>query len=129
MGFWWGMFGCSLLTPLIMLAAGRAMWRHCPKQINSGIGYRTRRSMKNLDTWRFAHTYCGRLWWKWGWFMLLPAALIQLPFIHRDAGTIGNVCGALITIQCGMLLISVWLTERALKRTFPGDGKSEQRPR
>ena len=47
------------------------MWKHCPKHINGMLGYRTTRSMKNMDTWKFAHDYCGKLWWKIGWVMIL----------------------------------------------------------
>ena len=59
MGFFWVLFACCLLTPVIMLLAGWMMWKHCPREINGLLGYRTARSMKNQDTWRFAHAYCG----------------------------------------------------------------------
>lgn len=32
MGFWWFMLICTLLTPLLMIIAGRMMWKHCPPQ-------------------------------------------------------------------------------------------------
>lgn len=35
MWFWWFMLVCDLLTPIVMIIAGRMMWKHCPKQINS----------------------------------------------------------------------------------------------
>lgn len=62
MWFWWFMFCCNLLIPAIFIFAGRMMWKHYPKEINDILGYRTKRSMKNIDTWKFAHEYCGRLW-------------------------------------------------------------------
>lgn len=34
-----------------MILGGRIMWKHSPKNINCVIGYRTSRSMKNIDTW------------------------------------------------------------------------------
>ncbi len=64
MWFWWFMLICDLLIPITMLIGGRMMWKHCPKRINGMAGYRTTRSMKNMDTWRYAHDYCGKLWWK-----------------------------------------------------------------
>ena len=73
MWFWWFMFVSNLLIPALLIAVGYSMWKHCPGKINAVIGYRTRRSMKNMDTWKFAHEYCGRLWWKIGWGMLLPS--------------------------------------------------------
>ena len=67
MSFWWFMLICDLIIPIVMIIAGRMMWKHCPKSINGIVGYRTNRSMKNMDTWKFAHEYCGKLWWKIGW--------------------------------------------------------------
>lgn len=59
MWFWWFMFVCNLLIPILMIVCGRMMWKYPPKEINRGWGYRTKRSMKNIDTWKFAHDYCG----------------------------------------------------------------------
>ena len=35
--------------------------KKAPKEINSVFGYRTSMSMKNKDTWEFAHKYCGKV--------------------------------------------------------------------
>ena len=105
MWFWWFMLACDLLIPAIMILTGRMMWKHCPKKINGLLGYRTTRSMKNNDTWRFAHMHCGRLWWRVGWVLLLLSAAVHLPFYHSDPGTIGK-----------------FPTEHALKKTFRDDG-------
>ena len=51
MWFWWFMFICDLIIPVVMVIGGRMMWKHCPKHINGMSGYRTTRSMKNMDTW------------------------------------------------------------------------------
>ena len=53
---------CNLLIPLIMLLGGYLMYKKPPKEINNVVGYRTKMSKKNKDTWEFAHNYCGRLW-------------------------------------------------------------------
>lgn len=122
MWFWWFMLICDLLIPVIMLIAGRMMWKHCPKQINGILGYRTTRSMKNMDTWKFAHAYCGRLWWRLGLFMTVPTVLLHIPFYHSDENTIGIVECILLTVQCILLLVSIFLTENTLKKTFNDDG-------
>mgnify|MGYP002536165444 CR=1 FL=1 len=100
MWFWWFMLICDLLIPITMLIGGRMMWKHCPKRINGMAGYRTTRSMKNMDTWRFAHDYCGKLWWKIGWVIIIPSALIHIPLYHSDKNTIGFAGIILVTIQC-----------------------------
>ena len=122
MWFWWLIFVCDLLIPITMIIAGRMMWKHAPKKINGVIGYRTARSMKNIDTWNFAQEHCGRLWWKIGWIMLLPSSVIHLPFYHSSENMIGIVAAVLYTIQCLALVLSISPTERALKRTFTEDG-------
>ena len=113
---------CDLLIPVVMLIAGRSMWKHCPKNINCVMGYRTTRSMKNMDTWKFAHDYCGRLWWKLGAIMIVPSALIHIPFYKSNEKTLGIIGGILVTIQCIVLIVSIFPTESALKKTFYDDG-------
>lgn len=66
MTFFIVMFFCNILIPIIMIIAGYMMYKNPPKEINCIIGYRTRRSMKNKDSWKFAHDYGGRLWFKLG---------------------------------------------------------------
>ena len=52
MCFWWFMLICDMIIPIVMVIVGRMMWKHCPKHINGMLGYRTTRSMKNMDTWK-----------------------------------------------------------------------------
>lgn len=122
MWFWWFMFVCNLLIPIILIIVGRMMWKHCPKKINTVYGYRTKRSMKNMDTWRFAHNYCGKLWWKIGWFSLFPSVVVQIPFFERSEDVIGIVGGIICMIQVVILIASIFPTEAALKKTFNDDG-------
>lgn len=122
MWFWWFMFGCDLLIPILMIICGRMMWKHSPGSINGIIGYRTSRSMKNMDTWKFAHDYCGRLWWKIGWAMLIPSVAIHFPLYNSSENTIGVAGGTLCTIQCIVMVVPVFFTERALKKNFTNEG-------
>ncbi|MBE5929201.1 MAG: SdpI family protein [Lachnospiraceae bacterium] len=122
MWFWWFMLIFGLMIPMVQIVAGRMMWKHHPKQINWVYGYRTKRSMKNMDTWVFAHEHCGRIWWKTGLIMLIPSVLIYIPFYHSNEDTIGIVGTILCVIQLVVLIASIFPTERALKKTFNDDG-------
>ena len=122
MWFWWFMFICNLIVPVIMIIAGRMMWKHCPQKINSIYGYRTGHSMKNMDTWKFAHDYCGHLWYKLGWLMLVPSELVQIPFFRSSEDVIGIVGAVLCTIQVVILIASIFPTEAALRKAFHEDG-------
>lgn len=118
MWFWWFMLICDLLTPVLMIICGNMMWKHTPKNINGVIGYRTKRSMKNMETWKFAHVYCGRLWWKIGWVMLVFSTIVHILMYNSSEDVIGLNGGALCTIQCIILFVPIVLTERALRRNF-----------
>ena len=82
MWFWWFILICDCIIPAIMIIAGRMMWKHCPKKINGVVGYRTKMSMINMDTWRFAHDHAGKLWWKVGIGLLGPTNGVQNIYFH-----------------------------------------------
>lgn len=113
---------CSLLLSVTMVAAGRMMWKHCPKEINEIVGYRTRRSKKNKDTWRFANQYCGKLWCKSGIIMLALTVIAFVPFINSSDNIIGTVGIFFCIIQGAVMIACVALTEKALKKTFTDEG-------
>ncbi len=98
------------------------MWKHCPKEINGLIGYRTKRSMKNEDTWKFANNFCGKLWWIMGWIILLPSVLVQIPFYNSTYTTIGIAIAITAIVQISALIISIIPTEIALSKNFPDNG-------
>ena len=122
MWFWWFVLVSDLMVPVIQIIAGWMMWKHCPSGINNVYGYRTKRSKKNMDTWKFAHEHCGRIWWKVGLVMLVLTVLAHLPFYHADEDTIGNLCLIVMAVQMIALIGSIFPTEWALKRTFHEDG-------
>ncbi len=119
---WWFMLICDMITPLLMLIGGWMMWKHCPKKINGVFGYRTSRSMKNDDTWRFAHEYCGKLWWKIGWMMLPLSLLISIPLYLASELLLALIGLIVMFIQLAILFYSIYLTEKALKQHFAEDG-------
>ena len=122
MGFWIFMLLMDILIPLTMIVAGRLFWAKTPKDINSAFGYKTTMSMKNKDTWRFAHKYCGKLWFRCG-LILLPTSAIPLIFVfNRSIDTIGVVGGIVCVIQIVILVGSIFPTEAALKKAFDSNG-------
>ena len=87
------------------------------------LGYRTRRSMKNKHTWEFAHAYCGRMW-MWGGGVILPISLASmLCVLGRDTDTVGYVGAALCVLPILTMIVSVFATEKALKRNFDSVGR------
>ena len=98
------------------------MWKRCPKRINSVVGYRTSRSMKNMDTWRFANEYCGKLWLKIGLVLLVLSVLVHIPFYRSSENTVSTVALILCLVQMVVLIIPIFPTEAALKKRFFDDG-------
>jgi uncharacterized membrane protein len=112
----------DLLIPLLMLGFGAYSSKRAPKEINYLFGYRTEMSMKNNDTWVFAHKYCGRVWLKVGRIMLPVSLIIMLLLIGRAESIIGIFGGVLCIAQLLVLMLSIIPTEKALRRTFDKNG-------
>ena len=123
MGFWVFCLAMDLLIPAVMLLLGRRFLTKPPRTINGTYGYRTRRSMKNQATWDFAHRTCGRLWSRLGLVMLPLSALVMLPVLGADTGTVGLWCGVVVLVQTAVLLGSIFPVERALKKEFDQFGR------
>jgi len=122
MGFWIYMLIINLLLPLTMIGFGKYFSKTAPKNINAVFGYRTSMSMKNKDTWIFAHKYCGKIWFISG-LIMLPLSVIVMMFVF---GGLENVVGTVGAVLCGIqfipILISIILTEKALNKTFDKNG-------
>lgn len=114
MGFWIFMTVSNLLLPVLMIVVGKVFIKNPPGKINGIYGYRTRRSMRNQAAWDFSHLYCGKLWRKFGWFMLPVSMIVMLPVIGKSDDIVGVVGGVVITAECIVMLVSILLTEKAL---------------
>ena len=122
MGFWFFMLVMVLLFPAIMILMGRYFMKTAPKEINYIFGYRTNMSMKNKDTWEFAHKYIGKLWFYLG-LLLVPITVIPMLFvIGGSEDVVGTVGSIICTVSLIILIIPIIPTERALKKTFDKDG-------
>ena len=116
------MLAMDLLIPLIMIGFGWYFSGRAPRKINPVFGYRTAMSMKNQDTWEFAHRHSGRIWKICG-LVLLPVTVVPMLFvIGGDEGTVGTVGGIVCGVQLAVLIGSIFPTERALRKNFDKEG-------
>ncbi|MBR5521795.1 MAG: SdpI family protein [Oscillospiraceae bacterium] len=120
--FWWFILISDLLIPITIIIAGKILYSRPPKNINALAGYRTVRSMKNMDTWVFANRHCGKIWQKSGLIMLLPTVLAHLPFYRSNDDIIGTISLIVIAVQLVVMVASIFLTEKSLKDTFDDEG-------
>lgn len=120
--FWIFMLLADLLMPLTMVVFGKRFMTRPPENISASFGYRTAMSMRNRDTWDFAHKYFGKLWFKCG-SVLIPLSVLPLMFVfNRGVNTIGAVGGIVCLVQFIPAIGAVIPTEAALKRTFDTNG-------
>ena len=122
MVFWAFMLLCELLCPAAMVLFGHGFMTHPPKRVNHVYGYRTGRSMKNQETWEFAHAHCGKLWRRIGLWMLPLTVLAHLFLLGKSMDAVGIGGSVIVVLQIVVMVSSVVPTERALKRTFDEQG-------
>ncbi len=102
------------------------MWKHCPSEINSVIGYRTKRSKLSQETWKFAHENCGKRWFYWGTIMLAVTLILQIVLLFIDKSLIETFTLPITFVSIAVLLISIFPTEKALKEKFDEEGRSRE---
>jgi len=122
MGFWIFMLAMCLLIPATMIGIGNLFTHKPPKKINFIYGYRTSMSMKNKDTWDFAHRHSGELWRKIGLILAGVSAIAMLFALGRDNDFVANFGQVVTLVQCVVLVLSIIPTEIALKKTFDKSG-------
>ena len=127
MGIWFMMLGFNLLIPVIMLGSGKLFSKNSPKDINWIIGYRTTMSMKNEDTWAFAHKVAGAFWWKWGWVVLVITVVGMLLLLGRSVELVSTAGFVLLFLQLIPVIAVIPHTEKALRNTFDKAGNRKEK--
>ena len=123
MGFWIFMLIMVLLIPFTMIFFGWLLFRKTPKKINYVYGYRTKRSMMNEETWRFANQYFGKVWYLCG-LISAPLSVIAIAIVFgKGLGTVGTVGGIITMLQMLPLIGAIVPTESELKKNFDENGK------
>lgn len=118
MAFWLFMLTCAVITPVVMVFCGALYLRHPPRTPNAFYGYRTARSMHSTESWEFAQQHFGRLSLIYG-AVSLPVCALPLLLVRHMGNTavaVVGLCAAFFAL--GILLVSVFRTEAALRREF-----------
>ena len=120
MNFWIFMLVMNLLTPLVMIIYGRIFEKKPPKIARSKLafGYRTVMSMRNEETWEYAHRFFGKLWFRFGIAVGLISIIVLFFFIGKDKDTVGFAGMIICYVQLVAMLLPVIPTELALRRRF-----------
>jgi len=116
----------TMIIPLIMFFIGIAWKKHAPKKINYIYGYRTKMSMKNADTWEFAHKYTGRLWYVLGGILTIITSIFILAFMNSES--FEEIVLILNYANLAVLISSIFFVEIALKKNFDKQGLKKNNP-
>lgn len=123
MGFWLYCTAMCLLVPAVMLYFGWRFLNRLPQKINALYGYRTSRSMKNQQTWDYAHQVCGKLWFRAGAVMLPLSLLAMLSGLGKDTQALGIWLMGVVLVQVVVMIATIFPVEKALKRKFDKFGR------
>lgn len=118
------MFVVSLLIPLTMIGFGALWKKHPPADINMVYGYRTSMSMKNRQTWEFAHHLMGKIWF-WTGIVVLALTLISF-FVFYSSKRFETIMGNAVLIQIIPLCVGIIPVEAALHKKFDKDGRPKR---
>ena len=123
MGFGIFMLIMVLLIPLTMIFFGWLLFRKTPKEINYVYGYRTKRSMMNEETWRFANQYFGKAWYLCG-LISVPLSVMAITLVlGKGTEAVGTIGGIITMLQMIPLVGAIIPTEIALKKNFDENGR------
>ncbi len=122
MEFWIFIVLSNLLIPVIMFVFGKIFSATAPKKINYIFGYRTSRSMKNEQTWEFAHKRLGKIWKRLSIALLSVAVLPMLFVIGKSEDAISTVGVIVCFFEIAVMILTVIIVEQALKKNFDKNG-------
>lgn len=125
MNTWILLFILSLFIPLLMLIFGVVFLKKTPNKINPVYGYRSRRSMKSPEAWKFAHFLCAKIWIALGAILLVVSLVAMLFMLNKSEDVIGIVFQILMYSQLAIMILSIIPVEIALKRTFDENGNKK----
>ena len=113
---------CNLIIPIIMILIGVITMRDIPEKVNNYVGYRNARSMKNIDTWRFANRYSGRVLRKLGVIGFIVSIIVTILGLLLSLEVLGILSIFLVVFQLCLIFSSIYFVERKLKEKFDDNG-------
>lgn len=113
-------------VPLVLIVTAALFKKYPSKEPNIAIGFRTKMSMMNKDTWDYAQRLFPLCWMKLG-RLLLPISIAVLFLLYsEDNDYTGRVVIVLMIIQVLLMLGSAAYVNLKLKKVFNSDGTRKQ---
>ena len=112
--------------PLLLIVIGKIFEKYPSKEPNIAIGFRTKLSMMNKETWDYAQRLFPKVWISLG-RILLPLSLIILFLLYsEDKDYTGNLALILMLAQVVLMLGSILYVNLKLKKAFNSDGSRKE---
>ncbi|MGE8205553.1 SdpI family protein [Heyndrickxia sp. NPDC080065] len=101
--------GLSLVIGIIFILSAVILEKYPPTDINAVFGYRTRRSMKNIDLWNAGNKYSAEIMKKNGYYVIVIGSVISLLF--KSPFTMF----AIVVLMIGLIIYMIIKVEKKLK--------------
>lgn len=112
--------------PLLLIVIGK-IFEKCPiKEPNIAIGFRTKLSMMNKETWDYAQILFPKVWISLGRIMLPLSLIILFLLYSEDKDYTGNLALILMIVQVVLMLVSILYVNLKLKKAFNSDGSRKE---
>ena len=98
------------------------MWKKTPQEINYTYGYRTDKSMKNIDTWNYANKLCGKIMFIMCLIIILTTTIVEVLYYGCENNTLTITVLAIVGIQLILMLLIIPVIECSLNKKFDKDG-------
>lgn len=112
--------------PLLLIVIGKIFDKYPIKEPNIAIGFRTKLSMMNKETWDYAQRLFPKAWISLGRIMLPLSLIILFLLYSEDKDYTGNLVLILMLVQEALLLGSIFYIDLKLKNIFNSDGSRKQ---
>ena len=112
--------------PLLLIVIGKIFDKYPIKEPNIAIGFRTKLSMMNKETWDYAQRLFPKAWISLGRIMLPLSLIILFLLYSEDKDYTGNLALILMLVQAALMLASIFYVDLKLRKTFNSDGSRKQ---
>lgn len=112
--------------PLLLIVIGKIFEKYPSKEPNIAIGFRTKLSMMNKETWDYAQRLFPKAWISLGRIMLPLSLIILFLLYSEDKDYTGNLALILMLVQEVLMLGSILYVNLKLKKAFNSDGSRKE---
>ncbi len=121
---YWSLLSLAILAiPFLVLLLGLLRWLAPTKRINYYFGYRSWRSTRTGELWKYAQSFSGKIWTWVGAVLLVPGIVQCFVMVGKSMTYMALAALGCIAVEAVVLLIAMLVIEIALWVKFTWKGK------